>query len=414
MNATASPIHVSERIPYLDIIRGFALLGILIMNIEYFQRPMQAIMLGFDNTQVGADFAVGWFSYTFVQGKFYTMFSLLFGMGFIIFLDRAKEKVGSPRWLFSRRILILAIFGMAHGFLIWSGDILLTYSVVGFVVLLFANRSAKSLLRWGIVLLIIPPLLMWLGAFGMNFALQSSDGPTILAEMAKERALLDADILRGVQIYSEGAWSEAVRWRIYEMSQLYLGAGLLFFVLQILAIFLIGASFARSGLFNGVDKDATRFKKMAALGYLIGLPSALFVGTVGLELDMMMPTYHSAQVFTLMAVANMALCLAYISTLVLLVNKGVKVVQWLAPAGRMALTNYLMQSIVFTFIFYGYGLGFYGEIGRAMATVMGLMLYIGQIAFSNWWLQRYHYGPAEWLWRALTYGQRPSFVKAAT
>ncbi|MFC7160224.1 DUF418 domain-containing protein [Pseudidiomarina halophila] len=149
MTTLTRPVSANERIHMLDVIRGFALLGILLMNIEFFQRPLTAMMFGFDNSLTGIDRSVGWIVFTFVQGKFYTMFSLLFGIGFVIFYDRAKQHHDSPRWLFFRRLLILGLFGFVHIAYIWGGDILLTYAIVGLLLLFFINSSAARLWKWG-------------------------------------------------------------------------------------------------------------------------------------------------------------------------------------------------------------------------------------------------------------------------
>ncbi|WP_185960747.1 DUF418 domain-containing protein [Aliidiomarina halalkaliphila] len=409
MTSTATPVQSAERMHVLDILRGFALFGILMMNIEYFQRPMQAIMLGFDQSQVGIDYAVGWFVYVFIQGKFYTLFSLLFGIGFVIFLDRAREKVAKPRLLFLRRILILAAIGALHAFLIWAGDILLLYAFVGlFLMLLFHNTPVSRLWKWGLVLLIFPLLLFLLGAWGIAMGMQADPDTMINAFSAQQSALL-SDMERADYIYSQGNFWEVVQWRMYEMGQLYLGAGFLFFIPSILALFLFGAAAARAGLFRDIAANIRYFKRFAVLGYGLGVPAALLFGQFSMNLDMLMPTYQGALALTLQTVANITLCFAYISTLVLLMHYGKRWVQVFAPAGRMALTNYLLQSLVFTLIFYGYGLGLYGEVGRATATLMAIALYVGQLTASAWWLQRYQYGPMEWLWRSLTYGRRQAF-----
>lgn len=404
MNTSINPTLPGERIALLDIIRGFALLGILLMNIEYFQRPLIGMMFGMNTEQVGADYAVAWFSFTFVQGKFYTMFSLLFGLGFMLFLDRAKEKVSWPRFLLFKRLLVLALFGAVHMFLIWGGDILLTYALVGCLLLLFTNTKPSRLWKWAIFFLLIPVVLMWLGAWSISMAANSPQGAEIMADFREDSLMLQADVVTGAAIYAEGTYREVIAWRLHELNTLYGGGGVLFFVPNILGMFLLGAALGRAKIFSNAEQHKGLFKKFIVAGVVIGLPAALVVGTQGLDMKMMIPTYHGAAVFASMLIANVLLCLTYVSVLCLLWLSGKQWLRIFAPAGRMALTNYLVHSIVFTTLFYGYALGMYGEWGRAVTTLMALALYALQLWWSPWWLNRYRYGPCEWLWRSLTYG----------
>lgn len=404
---TPEPTTPAERIHSLDIIRGFALLGILLMNIEYFQKPMQAVVFGFDTTQTGIDYAVAWFVYMFVQGKFYTMFSLLFGIGFVIFLDRALAHGAAPRVLFARRLLGLLLIGAAHAFLVWSGDILLMYAVVGFLMLFFARTPAKRLWKWGIAFLLFAPALMWLGAVGIEFAMNTPDGPKMAAEFEANRAAIMADVAHGHVVYGSGTYLDAVAWRIHEWTTLYGGGGWLFFSTSIIGLFLIGASFGRAGVFSAPGGSAPLFRRLALFGFLIGIPAALYVGMNATSVEMIYPTIDGAKVFSAATVANLALCLAYVSSIALLLQRAApaRILSRLGPAGRMALTNYLTHSVVFTLLFYGYGLGLYGEYGRAATTVMALVLFAAQVWFSRWWLERYRSGPMEWVWRTMTYGR---------
>ncbi|EGN74484.1 Putative membrane protein [Idiomarina sp. A28L] len=410
--STATPTAPQERLHLLDIIRGFALLGILLMNIEYFQRPLAEMMHGFNSEQVGLDYATAWGVFTFVQGKFYTMFSLLFGMGFVLFLDRAMEKTNSPRFLFFRRIFVLALFGLVHMVYIWGGDILLNYAIVGVFLLLFVKTSPGRLWKWGAAFIIIPVLLYWLGAWGMQMALNSPAAPEILADFEQSRIEMQDMIAAGHQAYSTGSYSEVVAYRLGEIAMMYGGGGLVFFVPTILGTILIGAAFARAGIFTQPREHRKALRNMVLFGVIFGLPSALIVGFYGLEMEMMVPDYHSALIFTVQAISNIGLCFAYMGIIALLFLGGKKWLQYLAPAGRMALTNYLTHSIVFTTLFYGYAFGLYGEFGRFATTIFALALYAGQLWLSTWWLQRYQYGPMEWLWRSATYMKLQPMRKA--
>lgn len=400
------PTTAGERVIVLDVIRGFALLGILLMNIEYFQRPMQAIMLGFDWQQEGIDRLVALFVFAFVQGKFYTMFSLLFGLGFVIFLDRARARGASARLLFARRLAVLAVFGVLHAFFIWTGDILLLYAGVGFLLLLFVNTPPSRLWKWGLGFFLVPVALMWLGALAVTAAMQDpATAADLNADFTANRVALMTDLVRGEIIYTTGSFLEVACWRLHEWTSMYLGGGVFFFVPMVLGMFLVGAALGRAGVFHDLGKHAGLLRKFVVIGYLVGIPAAVYWGMYASDFDMMQPSIRGAVLMTVGNLSSIALCLAYIGTLALLVHRGNRWVMYLAPAGRMALTNYLMHSVVFTLLFYGYGLGLWGSFGRAAATLAAITLYWLQLRFSAIWLANHAMGPMEAVWRRLTYGK---------
>lgn len=395
----------AERIVLLDALRGFALLGILLMNIEYFQRPLQALTLGFDTRQQGIDYVVAWFSFTFIQGKFYTLFSFLFGLGFVVFMDRAMQKTSAARLLFVRRLAILLLFGLAHLFFIWGGDILHLYAPLGLLLLFFINTSAKRLWKWGLAFYFLPMLIMWFGTLALQLAMNITEvAADLQANFEQERLTLLEEISKADALYSAGGYWEVVQWRFYEWRAMYANGGLLFFAPVIMGSFLIGAAFGRARVFVDLQAHAVLFRRLTLLAGGVGIAASLIWGYWGQHIDMLYPTVYSALLMSIGQISNLALCLGYIGALTLLYLYGARWLGWLAPAGRMALTNYLLHSLVFTLLFYGYGAGLYGEFGRAAATSMALGLYALQLWFSHWWLQRFRFGPMEWCWRSLTYG----------
>lgn len=415
MTTTTTPIAQRERIQMLDVIRGFALLGILLMNIEYFQRPLNAIIFGLDQSLSGLDYGVGWSVFTFIQGKFYTMFSLLFGMGFAIFCDRARQHHPHPRILFLRRAVILALFGFVHIYAIWGGDILLTYAICAMVLVLFMNVRASLLWKWGVAFYVLPLLMVWLAAASYYGALQD---PTTVTKMLEDAAASNAELKEFLvlanTVYAEGSWSAIVEVRMKELNMLYGSGNFIFFLPSLLGTFLIGASFARSGIFTSFDKHPLAYKNLLRWGLIFGLPSAVYIGLYHTDTSVFLPNFSAAFSYTVTEIANMGLCLAYMSIIALALRgaQRAKREHWLrhlAPAGRMALTNYLMHSIVFTTLFYGYGFALYGEISRSLATALAISLWLLQLPMSKWWLSRYRFGPCEWLWRSLTYGERQPF-----
>jgi uncharacterized protein len=419
---TATPIAASERIDVLDVIRGFALLGILLMNIEWFQRPIAALGLGMDPTQQGFDRVVGWFIFTFVQGKFYTMFSLLFGMGFVIFLTRAERAGRAATRLFVRRLLVLLAIGVAHGTLLWAGDILNAYAVIGFGLLSFRNSPPKRLLQWFAVFFGLLLAMMCLMQVGLAFdtaTRQMAADPAALAkldETARTRILAHAktdapevEIRRQVAeyapVYASGTYREVTRVRTQEF--VHSLAFLPFFFPSVLSMFLLGAWFVRSGTVTDPAAHAGRFRHLMQVGLGAGIPLALLASHLVGDGNPFTGGWRGFGGSMLMFVANLALCLGYIGALVMLwlspsTRRWVSV---LAPAGRMALTHYLMHAAVLSTLFYGYGFGWWGTVPRAHQAVLALVLYAAQLALSVWWLSRYRYGPMEWLWRSATYGR---------
>jgi uncharacterized protein len=401
-----SPINSAERLLALDVLRGFALLGILLVNIEFFQRPLSAIYLGFDADRGGLDLASAWFTASFVMGKFYTLFSLLFGLGFILFLDRAAERSRHPRLLFLRRLLVLGVIGAGHAFLIWSGDILLTYAAFGLLLLLFAKSSARKLLFWGAGLQVFLLLMALLAGVVTDASLQTEEAlAQHLAAHEQVRLGFKADIEQGDAIYASGSWADVISWRVHELKGIYATAELIASMLSILGMFLIGAAMGRAGLFQDIAAAMPVFRGMLWVGYGIGLPCTFIYASAVVQLDPLYIDLRNSLLITLQMVGNVSLCLAYMSTLVVLLHKGHTWLHVLAPAGRMALSNYLMHSLVLTTLFYGYGLGLYGRFGHMTLTLMALALFGFQLWFSRWWLERYRMGPMEWLWRGLTYGR---------
>ena len=418
----AAPISSAERIDVLDVIRGFALLGILLMNIEWFQRPIASLAFGMDPSQQGIDRAVGWFIFTFVQGKFYTMFSLLFGMGFVVFLTRAERAGRAANRLFARRLLVLLAIGVAHGILLWAGDILNAYAVIGFGLLLFRNSPPKRLLQWFAVFFGLLLAMMCLMQIGLSFDTATRRMAADPAAMAKLDEATRADMLAHARtdppevemrrqaeayapVYANGSYREVTRVRAQEF--LHSLAFLPFFFPSVLSMFLLGAWFVRSGTINDPRQHAGLFRHLTHVGLGVGVPLALLASYLMGDGNPFTGGWRGFGGSLLMFVANIALCLGYIGALVTLwlTPSTRRWVSIFAPAGRMALTNYLTHAAVLSTLFYGYGFGWWGDVPRAQQALLALLLYAAQLALSAWWLARFRYGPMEWLWRSATYGR---------
>ncbi|HRQ65687.1 MAG TPA: DUF418 domain-containing protein [Xanthomonadaceae bacterium] len=394
------PVAAGQRIEALDVLRGFALLGILLVNFEFFTRPIQAVVMGLDPELVGVDRMVGIATQVFAQGKFYSLFSMLFGMGFAVMLARGVER-GGFFMTYLRRILALLGIGLVHALLIWSGDILVSYALFGIVLLLFFRRTPVSRLpKWGLSLMVLPVLFMWLLAWGIA----SQDGSGAMAESFEQHSVEQAASLdEADRILREGSFSEVNAVRRDDLA--FMMSSTPIFGLTIFGYFLIGAWFMRSGVIAESEAHRPFFRRLCGVGLAVGLALSAVATYLMLGENFMLPTLRMAAANTFATAGNLLLCLGYLSTIVLLLGQREwgRRLRWLAPAGRMALTNYLGQSLFWTWMFYGYGLGLYGQVPRWLMPILAVVFFALQVQLSRWWLTRYRFGPAEWLWRSLTY-----------
>ena len=387
------------RLAHLDVLRGFALLGILLVNFEWFTQPLQAIMLGTRADLEGMDLVVGQTIAVLGEGKFYPLFSILFGAGFALMLERAGAR-GAPFWgIYLRRLVVLFLFGLGHILLAWSGDILLVYSLSAFVmILLFRKTPARRLWKWAILFWSLPMLLMWMGAASIE---ATRSNPEIHAGML---AQFEADqeesrevIDRAAEIHAEGSFAENVGQRARDLRFMLTFAP--FWIPPFLGFFLLGRWLIATGKLTRPESHGPWLRKWRALGLAAGLPMAVAAVWMLHGQNMMIPSLPVAAGMTLATLASVFLPLGYLSAVTL----GSRRLDFLAPAGRMALTNYLLQSVFWTFVFYGYGLGLWGQVPRAAQLPLALAFFAGQVLLSRWWLNRFRFGPAEWLWRSLTY-----------
>lgn len=388
------PVMAHERIQILDIVRGMAILGILLVNMLFYSQSLQAIQFQIELWPEAWNKAASLFLELFIEGKFIAVFSFLFGYGMILFKERSKQKGRSFVPLYIRRLLALFIFGLIHGWFIWFGDILLHYALLGFILLCFHWCKPRTLLIWSVVLiLLVPTLLLISGGEGA--------GGIILPPELEQ--LVHSWIERDQEIYGSGAY-----WTIHQQRMADWNASLanqLIFYPQLLGLFLLGAYFAKRGLLHDVSSYRSVWRRICIGAGATGLATLLL--PILLELFIKEPSRLVDQLNIVRHLVGGPLVgLFYIAGLAVLVQKA-RAEGWLfrslASVGRMAFTNYIMQSVVCTLIFYGYGLGWYGKVDILQGIGLGVVIFGCQVVFSRLWLRLFNLGPLEWIWRSLTY-----------
>ncbi len=389
----------TDRLEHLDVLRGFALLGILLVNFEWFTRPLQAIVLGAEPELAGLDAAADFLIQVLAEGKFYPLFSMLFGAGFALMAERALSR-HTPFWgIYLRRLSVLAVFGLAHMILIWAGDILLVYSLTAFVmVVLFRKTPTRRLWKWALPFIFLPVIVMWLGTVAIEASrLDPQAHEAVMTEFEQDEQAHREHIARATAIHAEGSWRENVGQRLDDMR--FTLTYFVFWTPPVLGFFLIGRWLIASGRLTRPAEHRMWLRRWRSRGLFIGLPLAI-AGTLLLrEANMMVPTVTGALGLTLATIAGLLLALAYLSVVTL----GARRLAFLAPAGQMALSNYLAQSLFWTWMIYGHGVGLWGQLPRSVQLVLALGFFAAQVVISVWWMSRFRFGPAEWLWRSLSY-----------
>ncbi len=403
MHSNFTPTLSAKRLQTIDFLRGFALFGILMVNMPLMNGPMVAILSDVKLWPGLPDVVAGSFIKAVFESKFYVLFSLLFGYGFWLFMN--KEGDGrSPLPVFRMRVFILLLFGIAHIMLLWPGDILVFYALFGFVMILFRKTPDRKVLKWAIVLILIPVTLNGLIAlitYAAGFHPESK--AAMEAGMAEQNQAIREVISQALLVYPTGSFAEAARMRLTEYSMLL--PGVLFFYPNVLAFFLIGMLAARRKYFSDFQMHIPVFRKFLMWGLIIGVPGNLLYALIYALVPMSQPSLYTFIATLCVGFTAPALTFAFISGLILLYhNKQLDTIaKWLAPVGRMALTNYLMHSFISAALFMHWGLGLYGKVHIWQSILLTIVIFCIQVIYSRWWLQRFAFGPAEWLWRSLTY-----------
>ncbi len=405
MSDMATPLGQSDRIGEVDIIRGFALFGVLWMNVfgmGDFVVPSDKIhgLKGFETLES----VVGFWSHQLMSGKAQALFSLLFGFGFAVMMDRIGKRGGDGVKVYLRRLTILLIVGVAHASLLWTGDILNTYAAMGFLLLLTRRWSGRWLLGIGLALAILLPV-----AVMIYYQLTTPPG-----EMPSFMAVMNAG--------QEARWP-IVMGRDYPafvvamfrclFVEFYSQPLAISFFGWVLGRFMIGSWIYRQGWLQAPSKYLVGYGIVAATFIPIGLLLGMR-GIIMRALELRPMKWAAGIHHGLGSLSELMMALGYGALIVLLcqIPRVRACMSGLGAAGQMALTNYLTQSLFFVFVLYGFGLGLLPWMGATLSLLFAVVLYGAQIVFSRWWLSRYRFGPCEWLWRWATYGVKPALRRA--
>lgn len=395
-NTALAPITSTERLQVVDILRGFALFGVLLVNLLMFAWPMQILATReWDNP---LDKLAYGFINMFGNYKFFPIFSFLFGLGLFLLMERVEARGGRFVTLYLRRMAVLLAFGLVHALCFWWGDILSPYAILGTLLLLFRKAKPKTLLIWALALMALYAAV----PLGLNLFLEAtqSGGDEALVQASQAAELAAAE--QAIQAYAHGTLAEIMAQHRVNFN--FMLSYTPFVMPNIFAMFLLGLSAGKRGIFKDIPAHLPLIRRLQKLGLGVGL-----TGEVLLAIHLKFPALLGSTLGALcdpIAFFSMPLLgIGYMATIVLLLQKET----WrarLAPlafSGRMALSNYLMQTLIATTIFYSYGLGLYAQVGPAVSLLLTVVIYALQIWFSRWWLSHFRYGPLEWLWRSLTY-----------
>ena len=409
----------APRILTLDVLRGIAVMGILAMNIIAFAMPFQAYQ---NYLAFGGDDATdlwAWILSTiFVDGKMRAMFSLLFGASMLLVIDRADASGESGKRVHIRRMLWLLVFGLIHFFLIWMGDILVGYALIGLLAFLFRRKTNKQLMKWSMIFFGVG-LLVFTLMFGSLAVLESvATSPGASAEQVKQweevqknAGLPSPEVIQKDIALHQGSYAGIVNDKLSEKAFQPLASTIMFGP-ETLALMLLGMWGLRSGFLTG-DWEARRYRRIAIVN--------IAIGTAGFALIvwLIMRSGHAFGASMGLTMAGGAIfrpimMIGYAALIILILKRvgaAGAVMSRIAAAGRTAFTNYLGTSILMTLLFYGYGAGLYGTLDRAQVYIVVLGMWALMLLWSKPWLARFRYGPFEWLWRTLARGSRQPMRK---
>lgn len=400
-SVASAPTSPQERIEIVDVLRGFALLGILLVNMSAYSSPIFYLpATGHEAWISVCDRLSIHFITGLATGKFVTIFSFLFGLGFALQLRRSEARKASIVPSYLRRLSGLLAIGLIHAFLIWMGDILVAYALMGVLLLLFRG-SRPAIILVSAALLFAMSYAKWEVALIRDFTTPAV-GSAISASQMSGGGQLDADleVKNSLRAYGHGSFAEIKR---QEARDVFFNYRVTYNQFpHVLSLFLLGLYVGRRSLLANLQAHIPWFRSMWRVGLLMG-----FLGEATLYwlYHPHFPAWSKLLRPLAFAVGNLGLSLFYVCILILLFQqeKWKPWLRFLAPVGRLALTNYILQSVICTTIFYSYGLRLYGKVGPTAGLGLTLLIFSFQVFVSQWWVKRHRFGPLEWCLRTLTY-----------
>lgn len=393
-----TPVAQPNRIASIDVIRGFALLGILIMNIQSFglidAKYMNPTAQGELST---ISYGCWWFAHVFFDLKFMALFSMLFGAGIALMVERGQSKETSVTGLHYRRMGWLLLIGLAHAHLLWIGDILVPYAVCGMVLYWLSGLRPRFLIPIGLFLIAIGSGLSILSGLSLPWWPEGE-----VTEMLSDWTPNAAQIQHNLEIH-RASWLEFQPYRSTDALFMETFLFLFLFFWRLGGLMLVGMAMFKLGIFQ-----CLRSTKFYSIGAICGLGIGLSLILTGVHLNHAYEWKFEYSFFLgnqFNYWGSLFMSFAYVCLVMLLIKSGV--LAWLrkslASVGQMALTNYLMHTIICTTIFYGHGLGWFGYLTRPQLLIVVVMIWLIQLTASPIWLRHFRFGPFEWLWRSLSY-----------
>ncbi len=392
------PVAPKKRIVALDFLRGFALLGILIMNIQTAMPDAAYFNPTAYGDLTGLNLGVWLSSHIMADSKFMAIFSMLYGAGVVLITSKVEAKGESAAGLHYKRTFWLLVIGLIHAYFIWHGDILVTYALVAFVIYFFRNLSPRWLIIWGVVALSMSTILMVFTAVSMPFMPAET-----IADFQADWQPTSDQIAAEVAAY-QGGWLSQMAYRASSAFELQTVGFIFFGLWRAGGLMLIGMALFKLGVLTAQRSQAF-YLKLLLVGFGLGYPLIIwgvfnnFANGWTVEYSRFIGSQFNYW-------GSVGVSLGYVALIMLIAQSGrfERAIKPFAAVGRTALSNYLLQSILFTFILYGHGLGLFGQIERTGQLLLVLAIWAFQLAISPIWLRYYRFGPAE-LWRSLTYGR---------
>jgi uncharacterized protein len=397
-------IPQNARIQTIDQIRGFALLGILIFNIQTytffaFLRPEQVYSLDLDQPENYGplQFLIS----LLVKGQFYTIYSFLFGLGFYLMWQKNNQSGLNADKLFKRRLLSLLLIGLIHAFVFWFGDILHKYALLGFSLIYFNRKSVTYLLKWVAGLLVAMIIIQLILAIFLPVTPQS------IIESDKE---FDKVIMEVFDTWKNGSLLEVISLQKLGVAMGWfkaISSGMISLI-HFEIMFLLGLVIGKMNIFQRFDELREQLTKWALIAIPVGLTlkAISVLDTLQIQLLPNEPTWEIFIKNISESIGSLLLTGVYLVLLTALLNRhSSKLQTWIANTGRLGLTNYLAQTLICMLLFYGYALGLGGKITLFQSLIAAISIYIFQVIYSNIWFKYYKIGPMEKLWRRMTYGK---------